>query len=95
MIEDIEHERYYVIIGAYDMQAVLKGRQRLLWSTRVSIRAQGNRFDEWLPAMFANAANHFGEESGRLIRRYQRAARVELGELKSLGIVDDAAMTSR
>lgn len=92
LIEDIENERYYVIIGAYDMQAVLKGEQRLLWSTRVSIRAQGNRFGEWLPAMFANASNYFGEESGRLVRRYQRATKVELGELKSLGIVEESAM---
>lgn len=90
LIEDIENERYYVVIGAYDMQAVLKGEHRLLWSTRVSIRAQGNRFDEWLPAMFANAANYFGEDSGRLVRRFQRATKVELGELKSLGIVDEA-----
>jgi len=90
LIEDIENERYYVVIGAYDMKAVLKGEHRLLWSTRVSIRAQGNRFDEWLPAMFANAANYFGEDSGRLVRRFQRATKVELGELKSLGIVDEA-----
>jgi len=92
LIEDIENERYYVVLGAYDMQAVLKGEQRLLWSTRVSIRAQGNRFDEWLPTMFANASSYFGEESGRLVRRYQRATKVELGELKSLGIVEDGAM---
>lgn len=92
LIEDIESERYYVVIGAYDMQAVLKGERRLVWETRVSIRTQGNRFDEWLPAMFATATNYFGEESGRLVRRFQRATKVELGELKSLGIVDDAAM---
>lgn len=89
LIQDLEEERYYVVIGAYDFQEVLKGRHTLLWSTRVSIREQGNRFDQWLPAMFANASNYFGRESKRLVRQFQRASSVELGELKSLGIVED------
>lgn len=91
LIEDIEEERYYVIIGAYDMQALLEGQHRLLWSTRVSIRSQGNRFDQWLPTMFANASKYFGEASDGLVRRFQRATRVDMGELKSLGVVEDPA----
>ncbi len=91
LLEDIETERYYVVIGAYDFQAVLKGQPKLVWSTRVSIRARGNRFDTWLPTMFANASHYFGEGSGRLVRRYQRASQVELGELKTLGIVENPA----
>ncbi len=89
LIQDIEEARYYVVIGAYDFQEVLKGRHKLLWETRVSIREQGNRFDQWLPTMFANASDYFGRESKRLVRQYQRATKVELGELKTLGIVGE------
>ncbi len=89
LIQDLEEPRYYVVIGAYDFQEVLKGRHKLLWSTRVSIREQGNRFDAFLPAMFANASDYFGRESKRLVRQYQRATKVELGELKTLGIVEE------
>ena len=95
LVGEIEEERYYVVIGAYDFQEVLKGRHKLLWTTRVSIRAQKNRFDEWLPTMFANASDYFGEESKRLVRRFQRATKVELGELKTLGVVDEREMDSK
>lgn len=91
LIQELEEPRYYVVIGAYDFQEVLKGRHKLLWSTRVSIREQGNRFDAFLPAMFAQASEYFGQDSKRLIRRFQRTPKVELGELKSLGIVGEEA----
>lgn len=90
LIGDLEEARYYVVIGAYDFQEVLKGRHKLLWSTRVSIREQGNRFDAFLPTMFANASDYLGRESKRLVRQYQRATTVELGELKMLGIVGES-----
>lgn len=89
LLDEIEHDRYYVLIGAYDFQEVLRGKLRLVWSTRVSIDATTNRFDEWLPAMLASASRSFGEETPRLVRRYQRAYRVKLGELKSLGVIGD------
>ncbi len=91
LISDIEEERYYVVIGAYDFQAALrKNDEKLLWSTRVSIRAQGNRFDEQLMAMIARASRYFGQDSGRLIRQYERVPHVDYGELRSLGVVSDA-----
>jgi hypothetical protein len=92
LMADIENERYYVVIGAYDFQEALRGKnKKLLWSTRVSIDAQGERFDERLTAMLATASRYFGEESGRLVRRYQDVPRVDLGELKTLGLVSDRA----
>ncbi len=88
LISDIENRRYYVIISAYDFRAAVQDRKKtFLWSTRVSIQAQGNRFDERVMTMMANASRQFGQNSGRLIRQYQRAPRVNLGELKILGIV--------
>ena len=91
LISDIEDKRYYVIVSAYDFHATVKEKTaRLLWSTRVSIQAQGNRFDERLMTMMANASRQFGQDSGRLIRQFQRVPKVNLGELKFLGVVPDS-----
>jgi hypothetical protein len=92
LISDIEDRRYYVIVSAYDFRAAVQEKnKKLLWSTRVSIQAQGNHFDERLMTMMANASRQFGQNSGRLIRQFQRAPRVVLGELKILGVVPESA----
>jgi hypothetical protein len=91
LISDIENDRYYVIIDAYDFRAATQEKQKkILWSTRVSIQAQGNQFNERLVAMLDNASRHFGQDSGQLIRQYQRAPRVDLKELKFLGLVPNS-----
>ncbi len=92
LISDIESSRYFVIVSAYDFKGVVQNKgTKLLWSTRVSIQAQGNRFDNRLVAMMANASRQFGRSSGRLIRQYQQTPSVNLGELKFLGVVPDSA----
>ena len=96
LISDIESERYYVIITAYDFRAATQDKARkLLWSTRVSIQAQGNRFDESLALMVANASRHFGQDSGRLVRQYQPTTRVNFGELKILGVVPQSSLPEK
>jgi hypothetical protein len=96
LISDIENKRYYVIITAYDFRAAAQEKKRkLLWSTRVSIQAQGNRFDERLTTMIVNASKQFGRDSKRLIRQYQQTPRVDLGELKFLAVVPSLSDESR
>lgn len=90
LISDIESARYYVIIAAYDFRAAARRQERkLLWVTRVSIQAQGNKFNESLQEMLANASRYFGQDSGHLIRRYQEGS-VNIGELKVLGVEPDS-----
>jgi hypothetical protein len=93
LISDIESERYYVIITAYDFRAATQEKKRkLLWSTRVSIQTQGNHFNENLETMLANASRHFGQDSGHLIKQYLPNTRVDYGELKILGMVPTSTM---
>ena len=74
-----------MILSAYDFrEAVQHKRQKLLWVTRVSIQEQGNRFNERLRDMLAQASKYFGKESGRLVRQYQRGS-VSFGDVKFLG----------
>ncbi len=88
LYSDIESERYYVIIQAYDFRAARdEGKQKLLWATRVSIQAQGNKFNETLAAMVARASRYFGQDSGQLRRQYEPSATVNLGELRVVGVV--------
>jgi hypothetical protein len=55
--------------------------------TRISIRAQGNRFAERVDEMVARAARYFGADSGKLVREYEGT--VEMGEPEVIGIVDE------
>lgn len=87
LVADIEEPRYYVILTAYDVaQTNREGRPKLQWVTRISIRAQGNRFDDKVVAMLAAGARYYGRDSGKLIRRYERIPRVEIGEATVVGI---------
>jgi len=91
LIKDIEEERYYVVIFAYDFAtATKKGERKLLWATRVSIRAQGNRFDDRLKTMLANASGYFGQYSDELIRQYHSGS-VRMDDLQ---FIDDKPAAS-
>lgn len=90
LVSDIEHPRYYVVIGAYDFPAARKGQKKVLrWVARISIDSQGNSFDERVATMVANAARYFGRNSNGLLRRYQPEYRVDLGETQFLGVAPD------
>ena len=89
LISDIEHERYYVIVAAYDFRALTKNpKPKLLWITRVSIQRAGNRFDDDLATMVSQASRFFGENSDRLIREYHEG-RVTLGNVQFVGVTPE------
>jgi hypothetical protein len=86
LITEVEGARYYIVISAYDFpELVNKKKQKLLWQTRVSVRAPGNAFNETYLAMLKSASIHFGQNSGGLVRGEEGRGQVELGELKYLG----------
>jgi hypothetical protein len=88
---DLEEGRYYVILAAFDFQRAWKQKQlKLLWVTRVSIRAHGHRFDEHLEAMVQNAGRYFGQDSHGLMRWRVPAGQVEVGEPTVIEVVPDA-----
>lgn len=86
LIADIEEPRYYVILKAFDFRAATQHHKvKLLWVTRVSIRAQGNQFDKDMETMLANASQYFGRDSYGLHRRFGNPS-VEVGKLKFIGV---------
>ena len=85
IVEDIEEDRYFVVLLAYDFQTLWKHKQRkLLWETRFSIPAHRHDFGEDLDAMASQAARYFGQDSGGLVRKPAPQTNVKLGDLKVL-----------
>lgn len=83
LIGDLEDNRYFVVLMAYDFQAAWKEKKhKLLWETRISLRQRGNDFEKRLPEMALNAAKYFGEDTDGLIRNRIPEGRVEVGEPK-------------
>jgi hypothetical protein len=85
---EIEEARYYIVITAYDFSLLTDKKERKVrWVTRISIRAQGNSFNQRVEDMVARAARYFGRDSGKLIREYEGT--VEMGEPEVVGVVDE------
>jgi hypothetical protein len=78
---EIEENRYYVILMAYDFQLLWKKKKhKLLWETRFSLGERGNSFDKALPAMAESASKFFGMPSKGILRDRIGDGRVELGD---------------
>ena len=94
MSNELNEERYFVILFAYDNQARMKERKsKVLWITRLSVRSPGNNFVQALPAMAKVGAEVFGRQVDDLVRvkaSLQRGS-VTIGELEVLGQVSEKA----
>jgi hypothetical protein len=89
---ELNEERYFVILMAYDNRLRTKEhKSRLLWVTRLSVRSPGNNFVEALPALAQVGANVFGRHVDDLVRVKTPITSVRLGELEVIGPVDDKA----
>jgi hypothetical protein len=80
-VDEIEDNRYFVVLMAYDFQLLWKQKKhKLLWETRFSINQKHNEFDKTLPAMAEYAEKYFGQASNGLVRKRLLDANVEIGE---------------
>ena len=90
LISEIEENRYFVVLMAYDFELMWRQRKhKLLWETRFSISERRNAFDKALPLMAQYASRYFGQDSHGLLRTQVSEGRVEVGEAKSLGVVEE------
>ncbi len=92
LIDEIEENRYFVVLMAYDFQLMWKQKKhKLLWETRFSINERHNQFDKALPVMARYASQYFGRPSKGLVRTQIPEGSVEVREVKSLGEVEAPA----
>jgi hypothetical protein len=88
LITEVEEDRYFVVLMAYDFDALWKHKKhKLLWVVRFSVRSRGTNFNEVLPAMVDQASEYFGQNSGGLLRRPLPEGHVDIGPVQSLGTV--------
>jgi hypothetical protein len=88
LIAEIEDNRYFVVLMAYDFQLMWKQKKhKLLWETRFSITQRNHAFDRDLAAMSLFASRYFGQDTHGLVRKPVPLGNVEIGDLKSLGVV--------
>jgi hypothetical protein len=88
LISEIEEDRYFVVLMAYDFQLLWKQKKhKLLWETRFSIRQRHHDFDKDLPAMANYASRFFGQDTNGLIHDSIPLGHVDIGVVKSLGEV--------
>lgn len=81
LVNEIETNRYFVVLLAYDFQLLWKQKKhKLLWETRFSINQPRNDFGKALPAMATFAAPYFGQESHGLVRKFIQEGHVEIGD---------------
>ncbi len=88
MEAELEEDRYFVVLTAFDYPMLVnQKKQKFLWEVRFSIREHRNQFDTRLPAMTSLASAYFGRDSGGLQHVDVPEGRVEIGPVKSLGVV--------
>jgi hypothetical protein len=88
MHAELEEDRYFVVLTAFDYQKLVKEKKsKFLWEVRFSIREHSNQFDRRLAAMIALASDYFGRDSAGLQHVAVPEGKVEIGPVKSLGVV--------
>lgn len=91
--EMLQNERYFMILSAFDWQLLRKtGEKKLLWTTRFSLDAVKQGFDEAHFALSRGAANYFGTNlDGKLgkVNTHVGPGEVETGELKVIETLDE------
>lgn len=79
----LDEERYFVILMAYDMASIKAKDPHLLWTTRYSIRAIGQTFDNAIKGMNEIAGDYFGKSfKGLNLKRLQDDSKVEIGDIE-------------
>jgi hypothetical protein len=87
-IAELQRDRYFVVLMAYDFQMMWKQKKhKLLWETRLSIDQSGNEFNQQVAMMTKAAAQYFGRDTHGLVREDLPVGHVNVGELKNLGDV--------
>jgi len=81
LVAEIEENRYFVVLMAYDFQLLWKDKKhRLVWETRFSMSERHNQFDRALPVMAQYASRYFGQDSKGLLRTQVPEGQVKVGE---------------
>ncbi len=84
---DLESERYFVVIQAYDLRQMRGRKPRLVWTLHLNMRSAGNNFREAVAMMGNVAVNYFGRNVDRVDTALPkvRQGQVTIGEITIVG----------
>jgi hypothetical protein len=89
-LDAVEDDRYIVILEAFDFQKIWKQKVAVrLWETRFSLSQRHNDFRSDLPRMAQAAEHFFGTDSHGIAYQSVPEGQVEIGPLKSLGVLKE------
>ena len=90
LYNEIEENRYFVVLMAYDFQLLWKQKKhKLLWETRFSISERHNQFDKALPLMTRYASQYFGQSSDGLVRTRVPEGSIEIKDPTLIEFVNE------
>jgi len=91
---ELEDERYFIILMAYDYEKLRTANEReLLWTTRFSVPAIGTNFVDAYPALARAASAYYGTS----LEKYAKTSThfgtgtVEIGTLETVSVEEDGA----
>ena len=97
LVDQVLDDCYYIVVSAYDADALTKGQRKLLWRTKMSTPAQGVSLAETTPALVSSAGPYFGHDMNEatiVAKRIDRKGKVGLGELKVISMDENPAEKS-
>jgi hypothetical protein len=62
LLQQITNDCYYVVISAFDYASVVRGKQQLLWRTKLTTLARGVSMADSIPALITNGAGYYGRD---------------------------------
>jgi hypothetical protein len=82
----VNEERYFIYIVAFDLPAYRTGEKKVMWTTRYSMRAIGQPFDEAIAELNTVASHFFGMNmKGMQNRRASDEFEVQMGDIEVIG----------
>jgi hypothetical protein len=78
---------YFVVLLAFDYEAMMQGERRLYWRTNMTVGTEGVSLRETLPPLIASAAPFFGRETAEpaiTTRALRGRGKVEVGPLTKI-----------
>lgn len=86
---DLEDERYFIIVNAYDLKDKAGGSAKPVWKMHLNISSPGNNFSTALNRMSAVAATYAGRNTGTVVsvRPSTREGKVTLAPMVIIGEV--------
>lgn len=79
----VNEERYFIYLVAFDLPAYRQGEKKVMWTTRYSMRAIGQPFDEAIAQLNTVASHYFGlNMKGMQSRRATDEFEVQMGDIE-------------